>query len=107
MFEQGIKLTIPFFNYLKPRRIRLSSASHTSHKRVIPSSNLPATSLVSISPIVPNNQQGFDEFMNLVLDDAEEVYIEKAGKEVKPRQDLGKWGADTWKCRERGGVYEQ
>jgi hypothetical protein len=45
--------------------------------------------------------------MNLVLDDAEEVYIEKAGKEVKPRQDLGKWGADTWKCRERGGVYEQ
>lgn len=27
--------------------------------------------------------------MNLVLDDAEEVYVEKAGKEVKPRQDLG------------------
>lgn len=27
--------------------------------------------------------------MNLVLDDAEEVYIEKEGKEVKPRQDLG------------------
>lgn len=45
--------------------------------------------------------------MNLVLDDAEEVYIEKAGKEVKPRQDLGKWGADTWKCRERENVYEQ
>jgi small nuclear ribonucleoprotein (snRNP)-like protein len=28
--------------------------------------------------------------MNLVLDDAEEVYVEKAGKEAKPRQDLGK-----------------
>lgn len=27
--------------------------------------------------------------MNLVLDDAEEVYVEKAGKDVKPRQDLG------------------
>ena len=29
--------------------------------------------------------------MNLVLDDAEEVYIEKSGKETKARQDLGKW----------------
>jgi small nuclear ribonucleoprotein (snRNP)-like protein len=28
--------------------------------------------------------------MNLVLDDAEEVYIEKSGKETKARQDLGK-----------------
>lgn len=27
--------------------------------------------------------------MNLVLDDAEEVYIEKSGKETKPSQDLG------------------
>lgn len=27
--------------------------------------------------------------MNLVLDDAEEVYVEKAGKETKARQDLG------------------
>lgn len=27
--------------------------------------------------------------MNLVLDDAEEVYIEKSGKETKARQDLG------------------
>ena len=35
-------------------------------------------------------QQGFDEFMNLVLDDAEEVYIEKSGRETKARQDLGK-----------------
>jgi len=29
--------------------------------------------------------------MNLVLDDAEEVYFEKSGKETKARQDLGKW----------------
>ena len=29
--------------------------------------------------------------MNLVLDDAEEVYIAKSGKETKARQDLGKW----------------
>jgi hypothetical protein len=107
MFAQVIKLTIPFFNYLKPQRIRLPSGSHTSHKRVYTVGESTPTSLVSISHTFSNNQQGFDEFMNLVLDDAEEVYIEKAGKEVKPRQDLGKWGADTWKCRERGGVYEQ
>jgi len=29
--------------------------------------------------------QGFDEFMNLVIDDAEEVYV----KESKPRVTLG------------------
>lgn len=40
--------------------------------------------------------QGFDEFMNLVLDDAEEVYIAKAGKETKARQDLGEWPGDFW-----------
>ncbi|WVF69068.1 hypothetical protein IAT40_003842 [Kwoniella sp. CBS 6097] len=35
---------------------------------------------------------GFDEFMNLVLDDAEEVYDcgAKAGKEVPPRRELGR-----------------
>jgi small nuclear ribonucleoprotein (snRNP)-like protein len=42
-------------------------------------------------PRMPFRKQGFDEFMNLVLDDAEEVYIEKSGKETKARQDLGKW----------------
>jgi hypothetical protein len=31
-------------------------------------------------------QQGFDEFMNLVIDDAVEVYV----KEAKPRRELGK-----------------
>lgn len=37
------------------------------------------------------DKQGFDEFMNLVLDDAEEVYdcSAKPGKEVKPRRELG------------------
>jgi hypothetical protein len=37
--------------------------------------------------------QGFDEFMNVVLDDAEEVYdcSAKPGKEVKPRRELGEW----------------
>ena len=30
-------------------------------------------------------QQGFDEFMNIVLDEAEEVYV----KDVKPRQPIG------------------
>jgi len=35
------------------------------------------------------NYQGFDEFMNVVLDDAEEVYVEKAGKEIKARRELG------------------
>lgn len=34
-------------------------------------------------------EQGFDEFMNVVLDDAEEVYTEKQGKEVKARRELG------------------
>ena len=29
--------------------------------------------------------QGFDEFMNVVLDDAAEVYV----KDVKPRKELG------------------
>ncbi|ODN81501.1 hypothetical protein L202_01923 [Cryptococcus amylolentus CBS 6039] len=35
---------------------------------------------------------GFDEFMNLVLDDAEEVYDcgAKPGKEVQPRRELGR-----------------
>ncbi|KAI9634599.1 putative small nuclear ribonucleoprotein E [Dioszegia hungarica] len=35
---------------------------------------------------------GFDEFMNVVLDDAEEVYdcSAKAGKEPKPRRELGR-----------------
>lgn len=35
--------------------------------------------------------QGFDEFMNVVLDDAEEVYDcgAKPGKEVPPRRELG------------------
>ncbi|RSH90717.1 mRNA splicing protein sme1 [Saitozyma podzolica] len=35
---------------------------------------------------------GFDEFMNVVLDDAEEVYdcSAKPGKEVKPRRELGR-----------------
>ncbi|WRT66770.1 uncharacterized protein IL334_003733 [Kwoniella shivajii] len=35
---------------------------------------------------------GFDEFMNLVLDDAEEVYdcAAKPGKEVPPRKELGR-----------------
>ncbi|WWD18855.1 hypothetical protein CI109_103310 [Kwoniella shandongensis] len=35
---------------------------------------------------------GFDEFMNLVLDDAEEVYDigAKSGKEVQPRRELGR-----------------
>ncbi|ORY31782.1 putative small nuclear ribonucleo protein E [Naematelia encephala] len=33
---------------------------------------------------------GFDEFMNVVVDDTEEVYIEKPGKETKPRRDLGR-----------------
>lgn len=35
--------------------------------------------------------QGFDEFMNVVLDEAEEVYdcSAKPGKEVKPRRSLG------------------
>ena len=32
--------------------------------------------------IVP---QGFDEFMNLVVDDAVEIYV----KEAKPRRELG------------------
>ncbi len=34
---------------------------------------------------------GFDEFMNVVLDEAEEVYDcgAKPGKEVKPRRSLG------------------
>jgi len=47
-------------------------------------------SLNARRPTVSFAQQGFDEFMNLVLDDAEEVYIEKSGKETKARQDLGK-----------------
>ncbi|RSH79216.1 mRNA splicing protein sme1 [Apiotrichum porosum] len=35
---------------------------------------------------------GFDEFMNVVLDEAEEVYdcSAKPGKEVKPRRSLGR-----------------
>ncbi|EIW67771.1 small nuclear ribonucleoprotein E [Tremella mesenterica] len=35
---------------------------------------------------------GFDEFMNLVLDEAEEVYdcAAKPGKPVKPRRELGR-----------------
>lgn len=36
--------------------------------------------------------QGFDEFMNVVIDEAEEVYdcSAKPGKDVKPKRDLGK-----------------
>jgi small nuclear ribonucleoprotein (snRNP)-like protein len=30
-------------------------------------------------------KQGFDEFMNVVIDDAAEVYV----KEAKPRRELG------------------
>jgi small nuclear ribonucleoprotein (snRNP)-like protein len=39
---------------------------------------------------------GFDEFMNVVLDEAEEVYDcgAKPGKEVKPRRSLG--GCCVW-----------
>lgn len=36
--------------------------------------------------------------MNLVLDDAEEVYIEKSGKETKARQDLGKCCNHSGSC---------
>lgn len=32
-----------------------------------------------------NVEQGFDEFMNIVVDDAAEVYV----KEAKPRRELG------------------
>jgi hypothetical protein len=37
--------------------------------------------------------QGFDEFMNVVIDEAEEVYdcSAKPGKDVKPKRDLGKF----------------
>lgn len=35
------------------------------------------------------NTQGFDEFMNVVLDEADEVYEAKPGKEAKPRRSLG------------------
>lgn len=35
----------------------------------------------------PYKQQGFDEFMNLVIDDAVEVYV----KEAKPRKELGRF----------------
>ncbi|GJJ09554.1 hypothetical protein Clacol_003777 [Clathrus columnatus] len=38
-----------------------------------------------INVIFKNLQQGFDEFMNLVIDDAEEVYV----KETRPRVKLG------------------
>jgi small nuclear ribonucleoprotein (snRNP)-like protein len=41
--------------------------------------------------------------MNLVLDDAEEVYIEKSGKETKARQDLGKYFRGRCRCDEEGG----
>lgn len=39
----------------------------------------------------PADMQGFDEFMNVVLDETEEVYdcSAKPGKEVKPRRSLG------------------
>jgi len=36
--------------------------------------------------------------MNLVLDDAEEVYIEKSGKETKARQDLGTFIIHSLSC---------
>ena len=47
---------------------------------------------------VNNNMQGFDEFMNLVMDDAEEVYV----KEKKRRQ-VGEFTqssmySDSWHC---------
>jgi small nuclear ribonucleoprotein E len=36
--------------------------------------------------------------MNVVLDDAEEVYdcSAKPGKEVKPRRELGEWTTSDW-----------
>jgi hypothetical protein len=54
--------------------------------------------------------QGFDEFMNVVLDDAEEVYdcSAKPGKEVKPRRELGEWelGSAWWLwCRIGSGPW--
>lgn len=45
--------------------------------------------------------------MNLVLDDAEEVYVEKAGKEAKPRQDLGKSYLPPSKLRFTPSVFPQ
>lgn len=52
----------------------------------------------------PSRQQGFDEFMNLVLDDAEEVYIEKSGKETKARQDLGTFIIYSVSCGRVAGI---
>ena len=41
--------------------------------------------LVTIRPANHTYSQGFDEFMNVVLDEAAEVYV----KDAKPRRDLG------------------
>jgi hypothetical protein len=50
-----------------------------------------------LTPFTPfanmSAKQGFDEFMNVVIDDAAEVYV----KEAKPRRELG---ASTTKSRE-------
>ena len=54
--------------------------------------------VIKVSPLPPALvrqqlivSQGFDEFMNLVIDDAEEVFEfnKKPGKEVKPSRELG------------------
>lgn len=50
-------------------------------------------SLLLLPPSIPSHSftdlllcsQGFDEFMNIVLDEAAEVYV----KDVKPRKELG------------------
>ena len=58
----------------------------------LPFSNVLGLSTLIIAPAyLP--EQGFDEFMNVVLDDAEEVYSEKSGKEVKARRELGEWNS--------------
>ena len=46
--------------------------------------------ILFVSPFIHQNAnipttQGFDEFMNVVLDEAAEVYV----KEAKPRRELG------------------
>lgn len=41
-----------------------------------------------------SNLQGFDEFMNVVIDEAVEVFI----KEAKPRRELGAWHTSSHCC---------
>ena len=43
-----------------------------------------------ITILITLTTQGFDEFMNVVLDEAAEVYV----KEAKPRRELGEWCAE-------------